>query len=326
MGGVPLEQQGFQLRDGHEIVVATPGRLNDCLRRRFLVLNQCNYVVMDEADRMIAMGFEEQVKSILEAMPSTNLKSENESVAERQEAKGFLYRTTIMYSATMPIPLERIARQYLRRAVYIIIGDAGKAVDTIEQRVLWTSEGKKTSMLFKLLEEYPDPPIIVFANIKRACDNVSKALHNAGWSCVVLHSGKSQDQRENAIAGFREGRYDVLVATDVAGRGIDIPGVNLVVNYDLPKGIEPYTHRIGRTGRAGKSGVAASFLTNEDTDIMYDLKEMLFSTGNRVPQELVQHESSKIKPGGFVPKKRNGYSYFCSLKGGRGRKERRRGG
>ena len=305
VGGVPLEQQGYQLRNPFEIVVATPGRLNDCLRRRFLVLNQCNYVVMDEADRMIAMGFEEQVSSILEAMPNTNLKSENESIAAMQEGKGFLYRTTIMYSATMPPPVERIARKYLRRAVYVQIGDTGQAGENIQQNVIFTSEGKKPNLLLETLRTGPPPPTIVFVNIKRNCDMVARALTSAGYNVCVLHSGKTQEQREYAMEGFREGMYDILVATDVAGRGIDIPGVGHVINYDLPKGIEPYTHRIGRTGRAGMTGVATSFITNDDTDIMYDLKQMLQDTKNTVPSELAQHAAASQKPGaGHVQKKR----------------------
>jgi ATP-dependent RNA helicase DDX23/PRP28 len=244
-------------------------------------------------------------------MPSSNLKSENEQIAEKQEGKGFLFRTTIMYSATMPTAVERIARTYLRRAVYIMIGDAGKAVDRIEQKIIWTSEGKKQQLLLHLIANGLEPPIIVFVNIKRNCDTVAKCLTNDGYHCTVLHSGKTQDQRENAINGFREGRFDILVATDVAGRGIDIPGVNHVINYDLPKDIEPYTHRIGRTGRAGKTGVATSFMTNEDTEIMYDLKEMLAATGNVVPPELSNHESSKVKPGTFVAKRRRDTIIFA---------------
>lgn len=302
VGGQSIDEQGFLLRKGAEIVIATPGRLNDCLERRFIVLNQCNYVVLDEADRMIDMGFEPQVNTILDAMPAATLKSENEEEAEKQEkefASGAKkYRITTMYSATMPTGVERLARKYLRRPAYIAIGEAGKTVDKIKQVIEFVkTENDKRRKLEYLLETGPQPPIIVFANKKKSCDVISKHLEKLGYRSTSLHAGRVQEQRELAMEGFRAGRYDVLVATDVAGRGIDVKGVTHVINYDMPKSIEDYTHRIGRTGRAGESGLATSFITNEDTDIMYDLKAMLQNTGNVVPNELAKHPSSQHKSG-----------------------------
>ncbi|KAL2939981.1 DEAD-box ATP-dependent RNA helicase 21 [Bienertia sinuspersici] len=211
-----IEEQGFKIRKGCEIVIATPGRLLDCLERRYVVLNQCNYVVLDEADRMIDMGFEPQVVGVLDAMPSSNMKPENE---EEELDEKRIYRTTYMFSATMPPAVERLARSY---------------------RV------------------------------------------------TTLHGGKSQEQREISLEGFRTKRYNVMVATDVAGRGIDIPDVAHVINYDMPGNIEMYTHRIGRTGRAGKTG-------------------MLIQSNSPVPPELARHEASKFKPGSIPdrPPRRN---------------------
>eukprot|EP01090_Pellita_catalonica_P019502 TRINITY_DN6668_c0_g1_i1.p1 TRINITY_DN6668_c0_g1~~TRINITY_DN6668_c0_g1_i1.p1 ORF type:complete len:593 (+),score=126.03 TRINITY_DN6668_c0_g1_i1:43-1821(+) len=304
VGGQNIEEQAFALRNGCEIVIATPGRLNDCLDRRYIVLNQCNYVVMDEADRMIDMGFEPQVLSILEAMPAEALKSEDEKAAAKQEGKQHKYRTTIMYSATMPPSVERISRKYLRRAAKIRIGEDGKVTDTIEQNVEWLrSDGEKRRRVIELLNSDMQPPIMIFMNQRKSCDSLSKQLEKLGFKSTVLHAGRSQDNRERAMRGFRKGKYDILVATDVAGRGIDVKGVTHVINYDMPKTIEDYTHRIGRTGRAGTKGVSISFITAEDTDIMYDLKNLLLTFDHPVPAELANHPSSQQKPGTIPQRK-----------------------
>jgi ATP-dependent RNA helicase DDX23/PRP28 len=307
VGGTPIEEQAFALRHGCEIVIATPGRINDCIESRYLVLNQCTYVVLDEADRMIDMGFEPQVNSVLDAMPVTNLKAEDEHQAAQQEnlaVKG-LYRTTIMYSATMPVGVERLARKYLRRPVHIIIGEIGKAVEKIEQRVEWVKDDSwKLKKLMDVLTEGPPPPYIIFMNQKKNCDYVAKKIESQlGLRTTSLHSGRGQQQREIAIEGFKAGRYDVLVSTDVAGRGIDVKGVTHVVNYDMTKTIEGYTHRIGRTGRAGAIGLATSFVTPEDTEVMYDLKTMLTNSGNPCPLELTNHPAAQYKPGTVPDKK-----------------------
>jgi len=303
VGGQHKEEQGYLLAKGCEVIIATPGRMIDCLRNHYAVLNQCNYVVLDEADKMIDMGFEEQVKEILDAMPSAFLKSEDETEAEWQERqKDRVFRTTIMYSATMPPGVERLSRNYLRRPAYISIGEAGKAVDAIVQNVIMVkNDAEKRSKLLEALE-YTEAPIIVFVNIKRDCDNVAKYIREvAGLNCTVLHSGKTQQQRELSLNSFKDGRVPILVATDVAGRGIHIDSVQHVINYDLPNTIRAYTHRIGRTGRAGAKGLATSLMTGDDTAIMYDLRQMLQTTGNVIPSELKKNPASQFKapPGGY---------------------------
>lgn len=161
--------------------------------------------------------------------------------------------------------------------------------------------------LQKLLDELGDKTAIVFINTKKSADTLSKGLDKDGYCVTTLHSGKLQEQREISLEGFRAKRYNVLVATDVAGRGIDIPDVAHVINYDMPGNIEMYTHRIGRTGRAGKTGVATTFLTLHDTDVFYDLKQMLIQSNSPVPPELSRHEASKFKPGSIPdrPARRN---------------------
>lgn len=276
VGGHSLEEQAYNLRDGAEIIIATPGRLVDCIERRVLVLGQCCYVIMDEADRMIDLGFEEPVNKILDALPVANMKPDSEEAEDAVVMSQHLggkdrYRQTMMYTATMPSAVERIARKYLRRPAIVTIGNVGEAVETVEQRVEFVAgEDKRKKRLLEVLSSREfQPPIIVFVNIKRNCDAVARDIKHMGFSSVTLHGSKTQEQREAALASVRSGTTDVLVATDLAGRGIDVPDVSLVVNFNMATNIESYTHRIGRTGRAGKSGIALTFLGNEDADVMY---------------------------------------------------------
>jgi ATP-dependent RNA helicase DDX23/PRP28 len=258
---------------------------------------------MDEADRMVDMGFEESVNKILDALPVTNEKPDTEEAESPRAMSQNLggrdrYRQTMMYTATMPIAVERIARKYLRRPAIITIGSAGEAVDTVEQRVeMIPGEDKRKKRLSEILNSGEfRPPIIVFVNIKRNCDAIARDIKHMGFSSVTLHGSKTQEQREAALASVRNGSTDVLVATDLAGRGIDVPDVSLVVNFNMATSIESYTHRIGRTGRAGKSGVAITFLGSEDADVMYDLKQMLMKSPiSRVPEELRKHEAAQSK-------------------------------
>ncbi|MCJ1400619.1 mRNA splicing protein prp28 [Xylographa trunciseda] len=303
VGGHSLEEQAYNLRDGAEIIIATPGRLVDCIERRVLVLGQCCYVIMDEADRMIDLGFEEPVNKILDALPVANMKPDSEEAEDAVVMSQSLggkdrYRQTMMYTATMPTAVERIARKYLRRPAIVTIGNIGEAVETVEQRVEFVAgEDKRKKRLLEILSSREFvPPIIVFVNIKRNCDAVARDIKHMGFTSVTLHGSKTQEQREAALASVRNGTTDVLVATDLAGRGIDVPDVSLVVNFNMATNIESYTHRVGRTGRAGKSGVAITFLGNEDADVMYDLKQMLMKSSiSRVPEELRKHESAQQK-------------------------------
>lgn len=300
VGGQSIENQAMLLRKGCEILVATPGRLVDFLERRYTVLNQCNYVILDEGDRMIDLGFEQQLLAILDSMPQETMKSIDEVEAEKQESdKSTVYRTTVLFSATMPPTVERMAQRYLRRPAYVYIGHAGKTVDRIKQTILFNKGFvDKRRNLMRLIETGPPPPIIVFCNLKNTCDDIAKILKDQGHRVSTLHSGKSQDQRLKALNDFKEGSSDILICTDVASRGIHVEGVTHVINFDLPNNIEDYTHRIGRTGRAGGSGIATSLLTSDDVDIMFDLRQMLEKTGNNIPPELENHPAAQQKKGG----------------------------
>ena len=305
VGGHSIEEQAFNLRNGAEIIIATPGRLVDLLERRVLVLAQCCYVIMDEADRMIDLGFEEPVQKILSALPVTNEKPDTDDAEDAQAMSQAIsskdrYRQTMMYTATMPPAVARIASKYLRRPARVTIGNVGEAVETVEQRVEFVSgEEKRKQRLNQILSSAEfHPPIIVFVNIKRNCDAVARDIKHMGYSSVTLHGSKTQDQREAALASVRDGSTDVLVATDLAGRGIDLVDVSLVVNFNMATNIESYTHRIGRTGRAGKSGVAITFLGPEDQDVLYDLKQMLAKSSiSRVPEELRKVERTSKRGG-----------------------------
>uniref|UniRef100_A0A1I8PDY2 Probable ATP-dependent RNA helicase DDX23 n=1 Tax=Stomoxys calcitrans TaxID=35570 RepID=A0A1I8PDY2_STOCA len=317
VGGLSREEQGFRLRMGCEIVIATPGRLIDVLENRYLVLNQCTYIVLDEADRMIDMGFEPDVQKILEYMPVTNLKPDSEEAEDANKLmENFYskkkYRQTVMFTATMPPAVERLARSYLRRPATVYIGSVGKPTERTEQIVYMMGENDKRKKLIEILKRGIDPPVIIFVNQKKGADVLAKGLEKLGYNSCTLHGGKGQEQREYALASLKSGSKDILVATDVAGRGIDIKDVSLVINYDMAKTIEDYTHRIGRTGRAGKNGVAISFVTKDDSALFYDLKQVVMASPVSVcPPELMNHPDAQHKPGTVVTKKRREEKIFA---------------
>ncbi|KAE8800968.1 DEAD-box ATP-dependent RNA helicase 21 [Hordeum vulgare] len=290
-GQSTIQKQASMLEQGCEVIVATPGRLLDCLESRYAVLNRCSYVVLDEADRMIDMGFEPQVVGVLDAMPSSHLKPES---ADEELDEARTYRTTHMFSATMPPAVERLARKYLRNPVAVTVGSAGKAADLVAQNVVMVKVQEKMPRLTRILADLGKDrrTAIVFCNTKNSVEKLTNDLEYAGMCRVTaLQGGKSQDERKASLEGFRNGRFNVLVATDLAARGIDVPEVAHVINYEMPSSIDLYTHRIGRTGRAGKKGLSTSFLTMEDTDIFYDLKQMLVQSNCPVPPELARHEA-----------------------------------
>ncbi|KAK2198233.1 bifunctional P-loop containing nucleoside triphosphate hydrolase/Helicase [Babesia duncani] len=298
VGGRDAEEQAFKIRNGAEVIIGTPGRIKDMLDRAYTVLNQCNYVILDEADRMIDMGFEEDVNRILDCIPTTNLKDENEAKALEQalstKAGHRRFRITQMFSATMPQAVEKLTKKYLRAPAYITIGAVGGGKKSITQRLEFVTEGRKRQRCIEILSTLT-PPIMIFVNLKKGADALARHLNSARYSAVSLHGGKMQKDREESLDSFKKGYYDILVATDVAGRGLDVEGIQAVINYDMPKDIQAYTHRIGRTGRAGKRGKAISLVTEEDSGIFYDLKQLLISTGNEVPRELAKHPAATTK-------------------------------
>lgn len=223
IGGRSVEEQQFALRNGAEIIIATPGRLKDMIDKSMIVLSQCRYVVMDEADRMVDLGFEADLNFILDAMPATLAKPEDVDEKALLEFQG--WRVTTLFSATMPPAVDRLARKYLRKPATVTIGIAGEAVDTVEHRVEFIEgEEKRKARLIEILRTIGlPPPMIVFVGQKRTADVVVKYVQQAGLSAISLHSDKSQAQREASLQAIRDGEVSVLVATDIAGRGIDVP-------------------------------------------------------------------------------------------------------
>ena len=298
IGGRAVEEQQFALRNGAEIIIATPGRLKDMIDKTMIVMSQCRYVVMDEADRMVDLGFELDLNYILDSMPSTFLKPDDAPLVPAGQDGWKGYRVTTLFSATMPVAVERLARKYLNKPATVVIGNAGEAVDTVEQRVEFVAgEEKRKNRLIEILRTIGlPPPMIVFVNQKKAADMVIKYVHQAGMSATTLHSDKTQSQREMALQSVRDGEVEVLVATDIAGRGIDVPDVSLVLNFAMADTIEKYVHRIGRTGRAGKTGLAITFLSNDDEEVLFELKqEIEKSPMSKVNPELARHEAARQK-------------------------------
>lgn len=278
IGGHSFEELIFKLDHGCEVVVATPGRLIDCIERKILVFNQCHYLVMDEADRMIDMGFEAQMLKILDILP--------------------LQRRTMMFTATMPSLIEKISMTYLNNPGVVTIGELGNAVDTVVQKVeLVKDDPAKMSRLVKILKQNSyKPPILIFVNYKRTGEDIMSKLSKEGFKCVIIHGSKNQEQRELAISKIKSHEADVLIATDVAGRGIDIDNVSLVINYQMSRNIEEYTHRIGRTGRAGKRGTALTFIDDSDDDlILLDLKKMIMNSKMSPISDLLNRRVSNPK-------------------------------
>lgn len=297
VGGKEMERQALELGRGFDCIVATPGRVLDCLERQVLVLNQCHWVVIDEADKMILLNFEETLEKILNFIPKSNLKSSDEGVAHSQELEtkqgDAKYRVTHLFSATMDPFIERIWKEYLRNPAYVRIGDLGSNSSQIQQSVLFLNPEDKRKTLTRLLKRSPKP-IIIFLNHKKEVDNLTSYLERQGYHVGSLHGGKSQTSREITMENFKRGRVDILVATDLAARGIDVEDVQQVINYDCPKLISEYEHRIGRTGRCKKRGLATTLITPNDEEILPDLKTFLERNKQVVPLELKQHARVKL--------------------------------
>jgi ATP-dependent RNA helicase RhlE len=242
IGGTNPRPQIKQLKARPNIIVATPGRLIDHIEQKHIRLRNVGILVLDEADRMLDMGFEPQLRTILSEMPSD--------------------RQTMLFSATMPKEIAEIASQYMRKPLHIEVARPGTTADKIDQEVFIVPKSGKFELLLNLLKEYKGS-VLVFSRTKHGAKKMTRQLRQKGYAADEIHSNRSQHQRQNALKGFASGRYRILVATDIAARGIDVSDIKLVVNYDLPEQIDDYVHRIGRTGRAGKSGKAISFAAPE---------------------------------------------------------------
>jgi ATP-dependent RNA helicase RhlE len=260
VGGAKPFPQIKALASGVDIVIATPGRLEDHMRSGAIRLDRTGVAILDEADQMLDLGFMPAIRRILGKLPSA--------------------RQTALLSATMPAPIRALAEDFLTSPVEIAVTPGTKPIELIDQSVRFVSSGAKRDMLVSLLGEAAVERAIVFTRTKHGADKVCKFLENAGHRSTALHGNKSQGQRERALGAFRDGKVKVLVATDIAARGIDIDGISHVVNYELPNVPEAYVHRIGRTARAGASGVAIAFCDSSERSLLRDIERL---TGQKLP-------------------------------------------
>ena len=259
-GGVGQGPQEEMLRAGADILVATPGRLNDLIGQGIVKLDGVEIFVLDEADRMLDMGFIHDVKRVLEKLPRK--------------------RQTLMFSATMPPEIEKLADSMLVRPRTVKADPVTSTVDAIDQSLYYVDKGNKKYLLAKILKSPEVRSALVFTRTKHGADKVVRELDREGIEAMAIHGNKSQRARQNALNSFKEGRIWVLVATDIAARGIDIVELTHVINYDIPNEPETYIHRIGRTGRAGRGGSAVSFCCVDELDFLKDIEKL---TGEKIP-------------------------------------------
>src|SRR5271155_5498367 len=253
-GGVPIGAQQRRLASGVDILVATPGRLLDLIDRKSLTLSRVQILVLDEADRMLDLGFIHALRRIVKLLP-------------RQ-------RQTLLFSATMPRAITSLAEEYLDDPIEVAVTPAATTVELVDQGVLFVSSDRKREALAALLGDPAFERVLVFTRTKHGADRVVRHLSAAGIEAIAIHGNKSQPQRERALAGFRAGGSRVLVATDIAARGIDVEGVSHVINFELPNVPEDYVHRIGRTARAGAAGTAISLCSDDEKPYLRDIERL----------------------------------------------------
>ncbi|KKY19542.1 putative atp-dependent rna helicase ded1 [Diplodia seriata] len=269
-GGADIGSQLRQIERGCDLLVATPGRLVDLMERGRISLQNIKYLVLDEADRMLDMGFEPQIRRIVEGedMPPVD------------------GRQTLMFSATFPRDIQMLARDFLKDYIFLSVGRVGSTSENITQKVEYVEDADKRSVLLDILHTVGTGLTLIFVETKRMADSLSDFLINQGFPATSIHGDRTQREREKALEMFRSGRCPILVATAVAARGLDIPNVTHVVNYDLPTDIDDYVHRIGRTGRAGNTGISTAFFNRGNRGVVRDLIDLLKEANQEVPSFL----------------------------------------
>ncbi len=256
IGGAPMGKQIQQLRRDPKIIIATPGRLIDHMKQKNVSLRDVSILALDEADRMLDMGFMPQIQEILHKLPKN--------------------RQTLLFSATMPSAIVRIASDFMKLPVQVEVAKSGTVAEKVTQELFIVKNESKKNLLGKLLDQYHGT-ILIFSRTKIGASKIVRTVVKAGHSAAEIHSDKSLGQRRQALEGFRSGRHRILIATDIASRGIDVSGIELVINYDLPDESENYIHRIGRTGRAGDKGHAISFATPDQRNEIKRIEKLMES-------------------------------------------------
>jgi len=260
-GGVGLEPQSKALRRGVDVVVATPGRLLDHMERGNVSFDDLEVLVLDEADRMLDMGFAPQLNRIVNDIPR--------------------YRQTLLFSATMPPEVEALARKYLRKPVVVQVGRRSEAASTVTHAVYPVPRDRKNTLLVELLKKPEMDSVLVFTRTKHGADRVVRHLEDQGIAATAMHADKSQGERTRALEDFKAGKIRVLVATDIAQRGLDVSGISHVINYDVPQQPEDYVHRIGRTGRAAATGDAYTFMSPDEISMVRAIERTI---GQQIPR------------------------------------------
>ncbi|KHN44489.1 DEAD-box ATP-dependent RNA helicase 52 [Glycine soja] len=298
-GGAPINQQLRELERGVDILVATPGRLVDLLERARVSLQMIRYLALDEADRMLDMGFEPQIRKIVEQMDMPPAGA----------------RQTMLFSATFPKEIQRLASDFLSNYIFLAVGRMGSGTDLIVQRVEYVQESDKTSHLMDLLHAQKANGVqgkqaltLVFVETKKGADSLEHWLCRNSFPATTIHGDRTQQERELALRSFKSGNTPILVATDVAARGLDIPHVAHVVNFDLPNDIDDYVHRIGRTGRAGKKGLATAFFNDNNASLARALADLMQEANQEVPDWLSRYAARSSFGGGR--NRRSGGSRF----------------
>ncbi|KAG8372738.1 hypothetical protein BUALT_Bualt12G0098000 [Buddleja alternifolia] len=310
-GGAPIIQQLRNLEKGVDILVATPGRLVDMIERAKVSLRNVKYLALDEADRMLDMGFERQVRKIVQqmGMPPPGA------------------RQTMLFSATFPDEIQRLASDFLSNYIFLAAGKVGSSTNLIVQRVEFVPDMDKREHLVNLLRSHKttnttakDVLTLVFVETKRGADSLESWLSRKGFPSTAIHGDKVQMERERALKSFRNGVTPILVATDVAARGLDIPNVAHVINFDLPRAVDDYVHRIGRTGRAGKSGLATAFFNDKNAPIAKSLVELMQEANQEIPTWLTEYvnNNTSIPSSGYGGGTKTDYRSSGGFGGGYG--------
>ena len=263
-GGVNQRPQVDKLKKGVDILVATPGRLLDLIAQKHITLDHIRHFVLDEADRMLDMGFVHDIKRLLPMLPKR--------------------KQTLFFSATMPDAIANLSKTILYKPVRVEVAPVASVVDTIEQRLYFVEKPEKSELLVKILRNEPEKSALVFSRTKHGADKIANVLNKTEIGCEVIHGNKTQGARQRALTNFKSGKSRVIIATDIAARGIDIANLGMVINFDLPDVAETYVHRIGRTGRAGNLGTALSFCMEEERMMVKDIQKL---TGKKLKQVLV---------------------------------------
>ncbi len=295
VGGANMGRQMRSLQEKPHVIIATPGRINDHIRQKTINLSNITILVLDEADRMLDMGFEPQIRTVIALIPKV--------------------RQTLLFSATMPPKIQNMAHSYMNNPARVEVVPEGTMIAKISEEIYFVAKEEKSRLLEKLLAEHVGT-VLIFSRTKHGAKRLAKHIQDMGHTATDIHSNKSLTQRTAALAGFKKGTYRILVATDIAARGIDVSNIELVINYDLPDAAEDYIHRIGRTGRAGKEGKAITFAVHDERRDVQNIERL---TRKRLPEKAKPHDLPPARPSTIKER-----AYESQKFGGRNQFRRRR--